>query len=343
MALPSTFFCGQECFKKNWPIHKIQHSLDPNHYETWRPEFRGYTFSGSLRPGKLTPKREIPEHIGRPDYADHAEGISALEQAARGSNVCTVHTPEQIEIIREVAKLGAEVLAIAGKKVAVGVTTEEIDEVVHAACIERDCYPSPMNYRNFPKSVCTSVNEVICHGIPDSRPLQDGDIVNVDVTVFKHGFHADLNETYLVGNVDEAGKHLVKTSFECLDLAIQALKPGMLYRDVGPIISRHAQKNNCSVVKSYCGHGVGQLFHTAPNVPHYAKNKAVGVMKPGHIFTIEPMINEGKWQDELWPDNWTATTTDGKRSAQFEHTLLITETGVEVLTKRLSGSYIDRL
>lgn len=278
--------------------------------------------------------------------------------------------------MREVAKLGAEVLAIGAKAAKPGVTTDEIDAIVHQACIERNCYPSPLNYRNFPKSVCTSVNEVICHGIPDSRPLKDGDIVNIDVTVYKDGFHADLNETYLIGNVDEAGKKLVQTTYECLELAIQECKPGVLYRDIGKVIQKHATKNGFSVVRTYCGHGIGELFHTAPNVPHYAnvcnsklvlllllplhfphlfvhlftflnpdspyQNKAVGVMKPGHIFTIEPMINEGRWQDNLWPDDWTATTVDGKRSAQFEHTLLITETGVEVLTKRRSGSYIDR-
>ena len=332
-----TFFCGQECFKKNWTIHRLVHN-QVEAYLRERLEFKGYSFSGPLRPGKLSEKREVPAHIVRPDYADDPRGISALEQADKGSNVCVVHTSEQIEILREVGRLGAEVLAIASKIVAIGVTTDEIDAIVHQACIDRDCYPSPLNYRNFPKSVCTSVNEVICHGIPDNRPLQDGDIVNIDVTVYKHGFHADLSETYLVGNVDEAGKLLVKTAFECLDQAIATVKPGMLYRDVGVIISRHAQKNNCSVVRTYCGHGVGQMFHTAPNVPHYQKNKAVGIMNPGHVFTIEPMINEGKWQDNLWPDDWTATTVDGKRSAQFEHTLLVTDTGVEVLTKRLSES-----
>jgi methionyl aminopeptidase len=208
--------------------------------------------------------------LTRADYADHPKGISPSEQANRGSNVCVVHTPEQIAIIREVCKLGAEVLAIGAKAAKPGVTTDEIDAIVHQACVERDCYPSPLNYRNFPKSVCTSINEVICHGIPDSRKLRDGDILNVDVTVYKHGFHADLNETYLIGNVDEAGKKLVKTAYECLELAIQEVKPGVLYRDVGKAIQKHATKNGCSVVRTYCGHGIGELFHTAPNVPHYA-------------------------------------------------------------------------
>ena len=176
------------------------------------------------------------------------------------------------------------------------------------------------------------MNEVICHGIPDFRPLQDGDIVNVDVSVYFDGYHADLNETYLVGNVDEKGRKLVNTTRECLQKAIQACKPGVQYRDLGDIIEKHAKANGLSVVRTYCGHGVHRLFHCAPNIPHYAKNKAIGTMKVGHVFTIEPMINEGVWQDMTWPDDWTSTTVDGRRSAQFEHTLIITETGAEVLT-----------
>jgi len=244
--------------------------------------------------------------------------------------------------VRNAGRLAAEVLATAGKIAKPGVTTDEIDRVVHDKCVELECYPSPLNYRKFPKSVCTSINEVVCHGIPDDRELQDGDICNVDVTVFVNGVHADLNETWLIGNVADEPKHLVQTTYECLNLAIDAVRPGQLYREMGNIINKHATKNGCSVVKTYCGHGIGELFHTSPSVPHYANNKAVGVMKPGNIFTIEPMINAGKYGDELWPDNWTAVTRDGKHSAQFEHTLLVTNTGVEVLTKRSSGSYIDR-
>jgi methionyl aminopeptidase len=234
-------------------------------------------------------------------------------------------------------------LAKAGKIAKPGVTTDEIDRVVHDACIERNCYPSPLNYRGFPKSVCTSINEVVCHGIPDSRELVDGDICNIDVTVYHDGYHGDLNETWLIGdNVSEEKKKLVQTAYECLELAIEKVKPGMFYRDIGSIISKHAHQRGCSVVRTYCGHGIGKLFHCAPNVPHYARNKAIGVMKPGHIFTIEPMINLGKWGDTLWPDDWIAVTLDGKPSAQFEHTMLVTETGVEVLTKRIHGTYIDR-
>jgi methionyl aminopeptidase len=202
-------------------------------------------------------------------------------------------------------------------------------------------YPSPLNYMNFPKSVCTSVNETICHGIPDQRPLKDGDIVNIDVTLYHKGFHGDINETYYVGDKALANPdavRVVETSRECLDQSIALVKPGMLFRDPGNTIEKHAKTRNCSVVKTYCGHGINQLFHCAPNIPHYAKNKAVGTAKPGMCFTIEPMINIGTHRDRTWPDDWTSTTQDGSLSAQFEHTLLVTEDGVEVLTARLADS-----
>jgi methionyl aminopeptidase len=230
--------------------------------------------------------------------------------------------------------MGREVLDLAGKALRVGVTTDEIDRVVHEACIERECYPSPLNYYRFPKSVCTSVNEVICHGIPDYREIEDGDIVNVDVTTYCRGYHGDLNETYMVGNVDEDGERLVKTAFDCLGAALRMVKPGTLYRDLGSAIHKTATANGCSVNKTYCGHGIGTLFHTTPNIPHYNKNKAKGTMKVGHVFTVEPMINLGRPQDFTWQDDWTAVTVDGKRSAQFEHTVRVTETGYEILTAR---------
>ena len=202
-------------------------------------------------------------------------------------------------------------------------------------------YPSPLNYVHFPKSVCTSVNEAICHGIPDQRVLVDGDIINIDVTLYHGGFHGDLNETYYVGSkahADPEAVRVVEASRECLNEAIKIVKPGMLFRDPGGVIEKHAKSRNCSVVKTYCGHGINQLFHCAPNVPHYAKNKAVGTAKPGMCFTIEPMISLGTHRDKTWPDNWTSVTQDGLRTAQFEHTLLVTEDGVEVLTARQADS-----
>jgi methionyl aminopeptidase len=201
-------------------------------------------------------------------------------------------------------------------------------------------YPSPLNYCHFPKSVCTSPNEVICHGIPDQRPLQDGDILNIDVTLYHGGFHGDLNETYYIGKADQDpdSVRVVEAARDCLEESIKLVKPGALFRDYGNTIEKIAKERNCGVVKTYCGHGINQLFHCAPNVPHYAKNKAVGEAKPGMCFTIEPMITLGTHKDKTWPDDWTSVTTDGSRTAQFEHTLLVTEKGVEVLTARLADS-----
>jgi len=329
LSLPDSFFCSQECFKASWPIHKLIH-IQPKKEVELPPKFEGFAFTGPLRPAIVSPYREVPEHIPKPAYAK--TGRDEGEKKARASSVITANSAKEIEIMRSVSKLGREVLDLAAKAVKVGVTTDEIDRIVHEACIERNCYPSPLNYYKFPKSCCTSVNEIICHGIPDSRPLENGDIVNIDVSVFKDGMHSDLNETYFVGDVSSDSIHLVNATKDCLDKAIQSVKPGMLYRDLGNIITKVAHNEGLSVVKTYCGHGVGKYFHCAPNVPHYAKNKAIGMMKPGHIFTIEPMINQGTWKDVTWPDDWTSATQDGQRSAQFEHTLLVTDTGVEILT-----------
>uniref|UniRef100_A0A3P9L612 Methionine aminopeptidase n=1 Tax=Oryzias latipes TaxID=8090 RepID=A0A3P9L612_ORYLA len=347
LGIQGSYFCSQECFKGSWASHKLLHKKakeEKNQIEANNcvekdintDPWPGYRYTGKLRPYyPLTPMRLVPSGIQRPDYADHPRGMSESEQFLKGTSQIKILSPEDIEGMRVVCKLAREVLEIAALMVKPGVTTEEIDHAVHLACIARNCYPSPLNYYNFPKSSCTSVNEVICHGIPDRRSLQEGDILNVDITVYHNGFHGDLNETFFVGEVDEGAKKLVQTTYECLMQAIDSVKPGVRYRELGNVIQKHAQANGFSVVRSYCGHGIHRLFHTAPNVPHYAKNKAVGVMKPGHVFTIEPMICEGGWQDETWPDGWTAVTRDGKRSAQFEHTLLVTETGCEILTRRL--------
>ncbi|EGZ25952.1 methionine aminopeptidase, merops subfamily M24 [Phytophthora sojae] len=329
-------FCSQECFKGYWSSHKALHKMftqalaeEQARAENASP-FDGFEFTGKLRPGEVSPMSDVPEHIQRPDYAE--TGIPVSEQQA--SKAIPIYTTEQIAGIREACRLGREVLDIAGKALRPGVTGDDIDKIVHQACMERGCYPSPLNYYHFPKSVCVSVNEVICHGIPDSRPFEDGDIVNLDVTVYKNGYHGDLNDTFLVGNVDEDGVRLVKTAFESLAAAAKLVRPGTMFRELGKHIAAVANAEDFSVVKTYCGHGIGSLFHCSPNVPHYAKNKAVGIMKPGMIFTIEPMINMGTWRDKTWPDDWTAVTADGMRSAQFEHTFLVTETGYEILTAR---------
>ena len=338
MKLLPSHFCNQECFKKSWPQHKLKHqkatySIMSNVDNDMYQPYPDYNYTGKLRPYRHKQRRtDVPESIQKPDYWESGKPISELQ--SRGVGQIKVLSALEIERMRKVGRLGREVLDIAAAMIKVGVTCEEIDDAVFEACMERSCYPSPLNYRGFPKSCCTSVNEVICHGIPDQRPLQDGDIVNVDITVYKDGFHGDLNETFLVGNVDATGVKLVQASYDCLQKAIASVKPGVKYREIGAIIQKHINSCGLSVVRSYCGHGIHQLFHTAPSIPHYSKNKAIGVMRPGHCFTIEPMINEGVWRDTLWPDDWTAVTADGKRSSQFEQTLLVTETGCEVLTAR---------
>lgn len=332
LKLAPAHFCSQECFKGFWNVHKIVHdaaTMKSTPEVKLPAHFDGFEFTGPLRPVlPYSPKREVPKDIPRPEYAD--SGIPIRERG----NAVEIQHQKTIESLRKCCKIAREVLDIAGAAVKVGITTDELDKIVHEEMIKRGAYPSPLNYRGFPKSVCTSVNEVICHGIPDSRPLQDGDIVNIDVTAYFDGVHGDLNETFLVGNVDDKGRELVRVTKEALDKAIEIVKPGTLYREVGNVIEKHVKPHGFQVVRSYCGHGIGKIFHTTPSVPHYAKNKAVGVMKAGHVFTIEPMINEGTWQDYLWPDDWTSTTKDGKRSAQFEHTILVTETGCEVLTAK---------
>jgi len=296
---------------------------------TYNP-FPSFDFTGTIRPVyPLSPTRRVPDHIPRPEYADDGIPRSEVRQSGQPPRILR---PEEIEKMRTVCKFGREILDLAASQIKPGITTDDLDEIIHNATIERNAYPSPLNYRNYPKSFCSSVNEVICHGIPDKRPLEEGDIVNLDVSVYYQGYHSDLNATYPVGKIDEDSQALIATTRKCLDEAIRMCKPGALFRDVGKAIEPVARAGGCSVVRTYVGHGVNDLFHGPPNIPHYAKNKAVGTMKPGMTFTIEPMINRGRTGEVHWPDNWTATTVDGKRSAQFEETLLITETGVEVLT-----------
>lgn len=325
-------YCSQECFKRNWKRHKAIHPAEDG--KVYDP-FPAVAYTGKLRAAyPLTPKRTVKAGIVLPDYAEHGQPISEMQE--RGVQV-EINDEETIEKIRNVSRLAREVTDIAGRAVKPGVTTDEIDRIVHEACMERGAYPSPLNYFNFPKSVCTSVNEVICHGIPDQRPIEDGDIINIDVTLYKDGVHSDMNHTFYVGDkarMDHDTVRLVEGTRKSLDAAIDLVKPGTLIRSLGNEIEKVAKEHGLSVVRSYTGHGVGKLFHSAPNVPHYANNKAVGVCKPGMVFTIEPMLCLGGFQDKQWPDGWTAVTRDGKWSAQFEHTLLVTEDGCEVLTRR---------
>ena len=235
--------------------------------------------------------------------------------------------------MKKSCQLAAKTLNFIEKKLKIGMTTEEVNQLCHDFITEAGAYPSPLNYHGFPKSVCTSLNEVICHGIPSEKDvLKDGDLLNIDVTTYYKKFHGDTNRTFYIGNVSEEKKKLVRTTYECMMAGIGVCKPGARLGDVGAIIEEIAHDNGYSVVHEYCGHGIGREFHEDPQVLHYGK-KGTGVeLKPGMTFTIEPMINLGKRHCKLLDDEWTVITKDGKASAQFEHTILITEDGHEILT-----------
>jgi methionyl aminopeptidase len=278
-------------------------------------------------PGEISPARPVPAHIPRPDYA--RLGGTRRERQAVGFT-----DNDFVARMRAAGQAAAEVLEEVGAAIAVGVTTDELDAVCHQACIDRGGYPSPLNYNGFPKSLCTSVNEVICHGIPDSRPLENGDIVNCDVTIYLNGVHGDTNATFLVGDVDAESRRLVKVTEEAMYRGIDSVRPGRPISDIGKAIQTHAERHGFGVVREFVGHGIGTEFHMPPNVPHYYDPSATFVMRPGMTFTIEPMITVGDWHAVMWGDGWTAVTADLRRTAQFEHTVLVTEDGVEVLTQR---------
>ena len=279
---------------------------------------------GRVLPGEVSPMRPVPDDIARPPYADTGQVVPWDESR--------VKSPEVIERMRHAGKVAAEILRLAGEAVRPGLTTDELDEYVHGLYIERGAYPSPLNYHGYPKSVCTSVNEVICHGIPDSRALQDGDIVNLDVTGYIGGVHGDTNATFLVGDVDPASRDLVRVAEECMWHGIEAVRPGRPLSDIGAAIEQHAKQHRYGVVRAFIGHGIGEQFHTDIQVFHYYDSRASTIMRPGMTFTIEPMITIGSWQHKMWDDEWTAVTSDGKRTAQYEHTILVTDDGYEVLT-----------
>jgi len=268
--------------------------------------------------------RTVPAEIPRPEYAETGNVTRRPEER--------IKDPAFIERMRRAGHAAAEVLDIGAAVIAPGVTTDEIDAVVHQAYIDRGGYPSTLNYRGYPKSLCTSVNEVICHGIPDDRPLRDGDIVNLDVTIWLDGVHGDTNATYCVGNVDDASKRLIDVTRQCLDRGIAAVAPGRPFSDIGRAIETHAVANGYEVVRAFVGHGIGEQFHTDLQIPHYYEPRMTTIMEPGMVFTIEPMISMGTGQHKIWDDDWTAVTADGSRTAQFEHTIVVTGTGVEILT-----------
>ena len=278
-----------------------------------------------IRPGRLSPTRPVPAEIPRPPYAESGVAERVVESP--------VQPAEVIERMRRAGRAAAEVLAETAAAIRPGITTDELDAICHQACIDRGGYPSPLNYNGFPKSICTSVNEVICHGIPDDRALVDGDIVNLDVTIFLDGVHGDTNATFPVGEVDEASRHLIEVTRECLERAIAEVRPGVPFNAIGRAIQEHAEGNGFGVVRSFVGHGIGQQFHTDLHVPHYYEPRLTTLMEEGMTFTIEPMITMGAWEHYLWDDGWTAVTVDRRRTAQFEHTLVVTADGADVLTQ----------
>lgn len=237
--------------------------------------------------------------------------------------------------MRVAGRLAAEVLQMIGPHVQAGVTTDELDRICHNYIVdEQQAIPAPLNYRGFPKSICTSVNHQVCHGIPNDRKLKDGDIVNIDITVIKEGYHGDTSMMFAVGEVPVRANRIMQIAHESLMIGIHMVKPGARLGDIGHAIQKYAESNSCSIVREYCGHGIGKAFHEDPQVLHYGLPGTGDVLIPGMTFTIEPMVNVGKRHVKLLPDEWTVVTKDRSLSAQWEHTLLVTETGVDVLTLR---------
>ncbi|WP_181788561.1 type I methionyl aminopeptidase [Streptomyces phytophilus] len=280
--------------------------------------------SSMLVPGTLSPPRAVPAAIPRPEYV-----------GKKGPAPYTgpeVQDAETVERMRVAGRIAARAMAAAAEHIAPGVTTDELDRVAHEYLCDHGAYPSTLGYRGFPKSLCTSVNEVICHGIPDSTVLHDGDIVNLDVTAFIGGVHGDNNATYLVGDVDETSRLLVERTREALNRAIKAVRPGRQVNVIGRVIQSYAKRFGYGVVRDFTGHGVNTAFHSGLIIPHFDDPRATAVMRPGMTFTIEPMLTLGTYEHDMWDDGWTVVTKDRKRTAQFEHTLVVTESGAEILT-----------
>ncbi len=246
----------------------------------------------------------------------------------------TLKTPEAIEKMRIAGQLAAEQLRMIAPHIQPGITTNELNQICHDYTInEQQATPAPLNYHGFPKSICTSVNNQICHGIPSAKQLKNGDIVNIDVTIIKDGYHGDTSKMFFVGKPSILAERLCRISRECMKLGVEMVKPGIHLGDIGHNIQKHAEANHFSVVREYCGHGIGRVFHEEPQVLHYGDAGTGVILEPGMTFTIEPMINAGKRHVRLMPDQWTVVTKDRSLSAQWEHTLLVTEDGYEVLTQ----------
>ena len=277
-----------------------------------------------LVPGRVSPQRQVPASIPRPEYVGKPRPVPYTGPL--------VQDDDTIQRMRVAGRIAAQALVAVGRHVAPGVTTDELDEVGHDFLVTAGAYPSTLGYKGFPKSLCTSVNEVVCHGIPDSTELRNGDIVNVDITAYVGGVHGDTDATFLVGEVSEEDRLLVERTREALDRAIRVVRPGRPINVIGRVIESYAKRFGYGVVRDFTGHGIGTAFHSGLVVPHYDDPQATTVMEPGMTFTIEPMLNLGTHEWDMWDDGWTVVTKDRRRSAQFEHTLVVTEDGAEVLT-----------
>jgi methionyl aminopeptidase len=267
--------------------------------------------------------RQVPADIPRPEYVGKKRPRTGEPD---------VKSPEIIERMRVAGRIAAEALAEVGRAVAPGVTTDELDRIGHEFLCDHSAYPSTLGYRGFPKSLCTSINEVICHGIPDDTVLNDGDIVNIDITAFIGGVHGDTNATFCAGEVDEQSRLLVERTREAMMRGIRAVAPGRPLNAVGRVIESYAKRFGYGVVRDFTGHGIGTTFHSGLIVPHFDDPSVPVIMETGMTFTIEPMLTLGTISYDIWPDGWTAVTKDRKRTAQFEHTILVTESGHEILT-----------
>ena len=275
--------------------------------------------------GTLSPQRSVPDNIILPDYAK--SGTPGKSNAS-----CKKKNADEIARIRNAGKIARKVLNAVLAAVEPGITTDALDKIAHDTAISNGAYPSPLNYMKFPKSICTSVNEVVLHGIPDSRKLENGDIINCDITVFIDGMHGDCSETVLVGEVSKEARSLVKVTWECLMKGIDVVKPGQRINEIGRVIEAHASKNGYFVFPNYGGHGIGENFHMTPFISHLYDPANEDIIEEGMTFTIEPMINQGSPEGKMWNDKWTMVTADLSLSAQFEHTILVTNSGVEILT-----------
>jgi methionyl aminopeptidase len=277
-----------------------------------------------LVPGRVSPLRPVPASIDRPEYVGRKRPAPYTGPEVKDA--------ETIAAMRVAGRLAAQAMEEVARHIAPGVTTDELDRIGHEFLCDHGAYPSTLGYRGFPKSLCTSVNEVICHGIPDTTVLNDGDIVNIDITAYVGGVHGDTDATYLVGAVDETSRLLVERTHEAMMRGIKAIAPGRQINVIGRVIESYAKRFGYGVVRDFTGHGVGPTFHSGLIVPHYDDPSATTVIEPGMTFTVEPMLTLGTHQWDMWDDGWTVVTRDRKRTAQFEHTVLVTETGWEILT-----------